>query len=332
MKKRILFSLATLITAGGAFVAGMYVYLEQWARRPLPIAEENVYIVDPATPFSSVRDALVMGTVDRWLFTLRAQQRGLGWKSVQIGEYLITAGLTPDGLLDRLTRGDVVAHRFLIVEGSTCADVLELLKADDRLDYDLPGTTTDDLMVRLGQPPRSAEGLFFPDTYLFSRGDTASGLLRRAKLKMDQVLDEEWSQRSAAVPLDKPYDALILASIIEKETAYPADRSRIAGVFARRLRQDMRLQSDPTVIYGLGSAFDGNLTRKMLKADDPYNTYRRTGLPPTPIALPGRASLEAALNPDDGKDLYFVARGDGTSEFSETLADHNAAVARYQRR
>lgn len=332
MKKRILLIPSAIIVLGIAFLGGMALYLERWATQPLPIPKELTVIVEPAMTFSAVTNTLVEeGIVNSWLFTMRARQRGLQ-ASVQTGEYLLTLGLTPDELLDRLTRGDVVTHRFLIVEGSTCRGVLARLADDGRLDYDLSGVTPDDLMARLGLPAGNAEGHFFPDTYIFERGDKASALLRRAKSKMDRVLAEAWRERSPNLPFETQYEALTLASIIEKETALPADRARVAGVFVRRLAMGMRLQSDPTVIYGVGVAFKGDLTRKMLKTDGPYNTYRRHGLPPTPIALPGRASIEAALNPGGGKDLYFVARGDGSSEFSETLEDHNKAVARYQRR
>ncbi|MDE0037796.1 MAG: endolytic transglycosylase MltG [Gammaproteobacteria bacterium] len=332
MNKRILFIPAVVIVLGIAFLVGVRVFLDRWAEQPLSVAEDTVFIVEPAMTFSSVADRLVeAGVVTGWLFSLRARERGLQ-ASVQSGEYLITASLTPDTLLDRLTLGDVVAHRYLIVEGSTCEGVLEGLAADDRLSFDLAGVDAADLMVRLGLPAGNAEGRFFPDTYLFRRGDKASGLLLRAKSKMDAVLQELWSTRSSRVSFESPYEALILASIIEKETGFQPDRARISGVFVRRLAKGMRLQSDPTVIYGLGDEFDGNLTRRMLKKDGPYNTYRRYGLPPTPIALPGSAAIEAALNPDDAEDLYFVARGDGTSEFSMTLEEHNEAVARYQRR
>lgn len=332
MNKRILLIPAAVIVLGIAFLVGMGIYLDRWAEQPLPVAEDTVFVVAPAMSFTSVANGLVeAGIVNGWLFSMRARQRGLQ-ASVQSGEYRITAALTPDTLLDRLTLGDVVAHRYLIVEGSTSEAVLERLAADDRLSFDLAGVAVEDLMVRLGLPPGNAEGRFFPDTYLFRRGDKASGLLLRANSKMDAVLEELWSERSSSVSFEVPYEALILASIIEKETGFQPDRARIAGVFVRRLAKGMRLQSDPTVIYGLGDEFDGNLTRRMLKADGPYNTYRIHGLPPTPIALPGRAAIEAALNPDDGEELYFVSRGDGTSQFSKTLDEHNKAVARYQRR
>ena len=332
MNKRILLVPTTVIVLGIAFLVGMGIYLDRWAEQPLPVTEDTVFVVDPGTSFSAIAEQLVeVGVVNGWLFLMRARERGLQ-ASVQSGEYLITSTLTPDALLDRLTNGDVVMHRFLIVEGSTCRVVLERLAADDRLTFDLEGVAVQDLMASLGLPAGNAEGWFFPDTYLFKRGDKASALLRQANAKMNAVLQKAWSRRSSRVPFDAPYDALILASMIEKETGHPPDRTRIAGVFVRRLAEEMRLQSDPTVIYGLGDEFDGNLTRRMLKAEGPYNTYRIHGLPPTPIALPGRAAIEAALNPADGEELYFVARGDGTSQFSKTLEEHNQAVARYQRR
>ena len=332
LNKRILLIPTAVIVLGIAFLVGMGIYLDRWAEQPLPVAEDIVFVVDPGSTFSSIAEQLVeAGVVNRWLFSLHARQRGLQ-ASVQSGEYLITSSLTPDTLLVRLTSGDVIMHRFLIVEGSTCRVVLEGLAADDRLTFDLAGVGAENLMASLGLPAGHAEGWFFPDTYLFKRGDKASAVLRQANATMNAVLQEAWSKRSSRVPFGVPYDALILASIIEKETGHPPDRTRVAGVFVRRLAKSMRLQSDPTVIYGLGDEFDGNLTRRMLKADGPYNTYRIPGLPPTPIALPGRAAIEAALNPADGEDLYFVSRGDGTSQFSKTLAEHNKAVDRYQRR
>ena len=332
VNKRLLLLPAAVIVLGVAFLVGTSVYLDRWAGQPLSAAEDTVFIVRPTTTFSAVAESLAeMGIVNSSLLSLRARQRGLQ-SSVQSGEYRIRQGETADSLLDRLAKGDVVAHRFLIVEGSTVAMVLERLAADERVEFDLGSATADDLMESLGLPAGHAEGWFFPDTYLFKRGANASSLLARARGKMEGVLAEAWPRRAADLVLEKPYEALILASIVEKETGLPADRARVAGVFVRRLGRGMRLQSDPTVIYGLGSDFDGNLTKVMLNTDGPYNTYRRSGLPPTPIALPGRASIEAALHPKDEKALYFVSRGDGTSEFSQNLEDHNKAIRLYQRR
>ena len=332
MNKRIRRGLAALAVLGLAVLVGAHAYLDHWAKRPVPVADTFVFEVVPNAPFAAVAETLAeRGAVHPRLFRLRAWQRGL-LTSLKRGEYRVVVGHTPDELLDRLVRGDVVQHPFLIVEGSTSRDLLRVLETDDRIHFDLAGATVDDVMARLGFDDGHAEGRFFPDTYHFTRGATASGLLRQAKAKMDAELAQAWSTRASDLPLKSPDDALILASIIEKETAHAPDRRRVAGVFTRRLRIDMRLQSDPTVIYGLGDGFGGDLTRAMLKADGPYNTYRNKGLPPTPIALPGRAAIDAALSPADGSAMYFVARGDGTSEFSATLEDHNRAVRRYQRR
>ena len=321
-----------LIVAGIACLAAVSAYVKHRAAQSLPIAEKISIVVAPGMAFSEVVDVLgSVGAVEPWSFSLRARQ--LGWqKLVQNGEYSIVPGETADGLLQRLVQGDVMMHSFRIAEGSTAARLLQRLGEDERLDFDLEGADAESVMQQLGFAAGHAEGRFFPDTYLFPRGYRASELLRKAHSEMERQLAEAWSARSSAVRFQEPYQALILASLVEKETAVAADRARVAGVFVRRLAKGMRLQSDPTVIYGLGAAFDGNLTRAHLAADGDYNTYRRGGLPPTPIALPSRAAIDAALHPDDGNALYFVSRGDGTSEFSATLADHNAAVRRYQLR
>ncbi|MCE2425421.1 MAG: endolytic transglycosylase MltG [Pseudomonadales bacterium] len=332
MKKRILLLPAAVIVLGIAFLVGFHVYLERWSEEPLPVAEEIVFIVEPASSFNALAHMLgKRGVANPWLFSQLAQKHGLQ-TAVQSGEYRVAPGETPWALLDRLTRGDVVRYRFLVVEGSTIATVLDELQADRRIEFDLAGVVRGDLMERLDLPPGDPEGRFFPDTYQFKRGHKASSLLRRANHRMNAVLGECWAGRDKDTAFETRDEALILASIIEKETGLAADRPRVAGVFVRRLARGWRLQSDPTVIYGLGSAFDGNLTRAHLADDDnKHNTYRHHGLPPTPIALPGRAAIEAALHPADGEELYFVSRGDGSSEFSTDLEDHNKAVRRYQR-
>lgn len=332
MSKRILLIPTAVIVLGVAFLAGLAYHLDRWAARPLPIEREVKVVVRPGMTFMAVADLLDQAAVvDPWWFSLLAKQRGLQ-TAVQSGEYRVRQGDTAADLLRRLTTGDVVVHWFRIAEGSTVDIALAQLAADKRLRFDLPNATGDNLLARLALPPRHAEGLFFPDTYQFRRGQKASTLLRRAYERMEGTLAEAWAGRGAATPCATAYEALILASMVEKETANADDRARIAGVFARRLAKRMRLQSDVTVIYGLGEAFDGDLRRAHLDADGPYNTYRRHGLPPTPVALPSRASLQAALHPDGGDALYFVSRGDGTSKFSRTLAEHNAAVRRYQLR
>ena len=315
---------------GLAVLGGTGLYLKHWAALPLPITEDTVFIVKPGASFAQVASTLAaLGVVEPWRFSLLARQRD-AQASAQSGEYRVVPGATAEDLLHKLTTGDVVQHHYRIVEGTTVRELLLHLAQDDRLLFDLADATPEDILARVGLPERHAEGLFFPDTYQFIRGYAASALLRRAYAKMDAELAAAWRERNPTVPYASSYEALIMASIVEKETGAAADRVRVAGVFTRRLAQRMRLQSDPTVIYGLGSAFHGDLTRAHLKADGPYNTYTRASLPPTPIALPGRASIEAALHPAEGDALYFVSRGDGTSQFSATLAEHNAAVRRYQ--
>ncbi|NKF23129.1 endolytic transglycosylase MltG [Solimonas marina] len=260
---------------------------------------------------------------------LYVRWHGVGAR-IRSGEYAINDQMTLIELLDHFLAGDVIVHELRIVEGWTFAQALEAIRADPKIKQTLAQATPDEIMTAIGHPGEAAEGRFFPDTYRFSMGTTDVTLLREAYARMAKILAEEWAQRAADLPYASPDDALTMASIIEKETGAPVERAQIAGVFVRRLRLGMRLQTDPTVIYGLGSAFDGNLHVKDLRTDTPYNTYTRAGLPPTPIALPGRASLHAALHPDDGKALFFVSKGDGTHAFSETIEQHDAAVRRYQ--
>jgi UPF0755 protein len=251
-------------------------------------------------------------------------------RAIKAGNYEIAQGITVAQLLDKLTQGDVTQTGITVVEGSTYAELADALKSDPgvaRSVLDLPSA---ELARRLGLPGSNVEGWFFPDTYFFATGSSDFDVLARACRLMRSRLDDAWSKRASELPLKDPYEALILASIVEKETGSAADRPLIASVLVNRLRLGMRLQSDPTVIYGLGARFDGNLRKRDLETDSPYNTYTRDGLPPTPIALPGQAALEAATRPPKTAYLYFVARGDGTSEFSANLADHNRAVAKFQ--
>lgn len=323
---------ALALGVGAALLVGSGTwYVSYLARQPLALAEERTVVVAPGMTLTAAVDAFAAaGVQPRWLLALRARQRGLEAR-LPSGEYELIPGESMDGLLGRLAAGAVLLHPLLIVEGSTARDLLARLAADDRVAFDLEGATPANLMPRLGLAGH-AEGRFFPDTYRIPRGARASTLLRQAQEKMDAVLASVWQQRDEGLGLDTAYQALILASLVEKETGVAADRRRVAGVFLRRLGHGMRLQSDPTVIYGLGDRFDGDLTRAHLAQDGPYNTYRRHGLPPTPIALPSRAALEAAVDPTTEAALYFVARGDGTSHFSATLAEHNDAVRRYQLR
>jgi len=249
---------------------------------------------------------------------------------IQAGEYELPAGTTPMQALGMLVQGKVVQWSFTIIEGWTFADLRSAIDADRHLVHTLQGAPDADIMARLGQPGSNPEGWFYPETYRFPGGTTDIEFLSRAHNAMQRHLKREWTARRPGLPYAAPYEALVMASIVEKETGRAEERARIAGVFVRRLKKRMRLEADPTVIYGMGAAFDGNLRRKDLRQDTPYNTYVHRGLPPTPIALAGGEALHAALNPSPGEDLFFVAKGDGTHHFSPTYAEHKQAVERYQ--
>jgi len=251
--------------------------------------------------------------------------------NLHAGEYALTPGLTPRALLEKMARGQVVQHRFTIVPGSTVREVRAALAAETALAHEIKPSMTDaDLMDALDAHGVPAEGRFLPETYVFTRGSSDLALLKRAYAAMKTELDKLWEQRAPDTPLKSADEALTLASIVEKETGRAEERPKIAGVFARRLKIGMRLQTDPSVIYGMGAQYAGNIRKADLDTDGPYNTYTRAGLPPTPIALPGREALEAAVKPAAGDELYFVARGDGSHQFSSNLAEHEAAVSKFQ--
>ena len=251
--------------------------------------------------------------------------------AIKAGSYVVNAGVTPSQLLDKLLKGKVTQGELTLVEGWTFRQWRGRMDSHPDLRHELRDMTEAQIIERLGLHIVSLEGRLFPDTYFFDKQSTDLELLARASRAMQRKLDTEWVQRAAGLPYKTPEEALIMASIVEKETGRESDRNLVAAVFVNRLRKGMMLQTDPTVIYGLGEAFDGNLRRRDLHADTPYNTYTRHGLPPTPIAMPGQAALRAALNPAPSAVLYFVARGDGSSQFSQTLDEHNNAVNRYQR-
>jgi UPF0755 protein len=251
-------------------------------------------------------------------------------QQIKLGEYLLPINSTAESMLLLLQSGDVIQYQVTLPEGITLAMALEILERQNKLEKTLEGPT-DPRILQMIEPYLHSEGLFFPDTYYYVYGDTDLSILQRAHTTMNAVLQEEWDQRGSSLPYENPYEAVVMASIVERETGLPEERERVSGVFVRRLQLGMPLQTDPTVIYGLGVEFDGNLQRKHLVADDnAYNTYRHLGLPPTPIALPGRGAIHAALHPDTGSSLYFVARGDGGHVFSDTLTEHNRAVREYQ--
>ena len=304
-----------------------------WLDRPLPLAAERVEVsIEPGTSPRTVAEAWVAAGVGTDARLLYEWFRWSGEaRRIRAGSYEVEPGITPRTLLDKMVRGDETLEQVRFIEGWTLRQLRAALAAAPHLRPLTAAMSDTELMAALGSPGVAAEGRFFPDTYAYSRGVSDLTVLKRAHAAMKQRLDAAWAERAPDLPLKSADEALILASIVEKETGRASDRGQIAGVFVNRLRIGMPLQTDPTVIYGLGESFDGNLRRRDLETDGPFNTYMRRGLPPTPIALPGMASLRAAVRPEATKALYFVARGDGTSVFSENLADHNRAVNRYQR-
>ena len=321
----VLVLLAILVAAGGA---------AWWLSRPLALSAESLEVsIEPGTAPREIAQAWVNAGVQAsplWLyewFRWSGQSR-----KIRAGSYEISRGVTPIMLLNKMVRGDETLAVVRLIEGWTFRQFRAELAKADSLKPTTANMSDEQIMQAIGAPDVAAEGHFHPDTYAYSKGSSDLAVLKRAYRAMQTKLDAAWAERAPDSPLKSPADALVLASIVEKETGVGADRGRVAGVFANRLRIGMPLQTDPTVIYGLGAAFDGNLRKRDLLADTPFNTYTRTGLPPTPIAMPGKAALLAAVHPEATKALYFVARGDGSSEFSDTLADHNRAVNRYQRR
>ncbi len=304
-----------------------------WLDQPLELATPTVELsIEPGTPPRDVAQAWVNAGVQadgrllyQW-FRWSGQSR-----QIRAGSYEVHQGATPRELLAKMVRGDEVLEQLRLIEGWTFRQVRAALAKSPALKPSTAALSDAELMAALGQPGLAPEGRFFPDTYAYSRGVSDLTVLKRAFKAMQKQLDLAWQGRSEGLPLKSADEALILASIVEKETGAAADRSMVASVFVNRLRIGMPLQTDPTVIYGLGTSFDGNLRKHHLQTDTPFNTYTRGGLPPTPIAMPGKASLQAALHPAQSKALYFVARGDGSSQFSEDLAAHNRAVNKYQR-
>jgi UPF0755 protein len=320
-----------LVVAGGLLLVTNQV--NRFMASPLPVPDGGVEFEIPSgSSFASVSNKLISSNLiadDRWL-RLYVRWHNMGG-AIQAGDYLIEPGASARSLLDQFINGAVRLYDFTLVEGWNYREVLQALHANAAVKATMTDEDWPALLETLGAEVMHPEGLFLPETYRFPRNTTDRDLLRQAYAMMQEVLAEEWDNRSDDSPVQSPYETLVLASIVEKETARADERPKISGVFARRLNMRMRLQTDPTVIYGIGPAFDGNLTRKHLVTDTPYNTYTRHGLPPTPIAMPGRAAISAALNPEDGTELYFVATGlnDGSHKFSTTKAEHDAAVAEY---
>ena len=322
-----------LLLSVGAVVGGVV----WWLNHPLEItaapgAQAADLSIEPGTSARGVSQAVADAGVGvnpallYWWFRLSSQDR-----QIKAGSYEIEPGATPRSLLQKLVRGEEALRAVTLVEGWTFVQVRDALLKAEHLKQDTQGLEPDLIMQKLGKSGVAAEGRFFPDTYTYAKGASDLAVLKRALRAMDRRLDAAWSQRQSDTPLKSPEQALILASIVEKETGKGSDRPQIAGVFTNRMRIGMPLQTDPTVIYGMGTKFDGNLRKRDLQTDTPWNTYTRRGLPPTPIAMPGKSALLAAVQPAQTKALYFVARGDGSSQFSATLDEHNRAVNKFQR-
>jgi UPF0755 protein len=332
--KKLAYALVVGVALLAVGAAGVAWKVDRFMATPVNVGESGAtFEIPPGSSFGAVTRTLVeQGFVDTD-FWYRVYARFGGDVIVQAGEYDIKAGTTGGELLEQFAKGSVRLYSFTIVEGWNHRDLLAALQNNETL----VATMTDEdwpvLLDELGASVTHPEGLFLPETYRFPRGTTDRDILRQAYDLMQQVLEKEW-QGKGDTPVQTPYEALVLASIVEKETALADERPRIAGVFARRLEKRMRLQTDPTVIYGIGPTFNGNLTRKDLRTDTPYNTYTRHGLPPTPIAMPGQAAINAVLHPAEGEELFFVATGlgDGSHKFSVTKAEHDAAVAEYLQR
>ncbi|WP_037337773.1 endolytic transglycosylase MltG [Saccharospirillum impatiens] len=321
--------IAVLLVFGAGF--GAVFYIKDRIDAPMAFADPEHYTVPSG---ASLRRVLNDFEANGWIEYARAHELWLRYQeqtAIQRGEYRLMPGDTSSVAINRMIEGQKIQYSVQFIEGWTFRQFLTTLTANEAIKHTLMGMDTEAVLETLDIDQQHPEGWFFPDTYLFERGTSDVDILRRAHQRMQQELTQAWENRSETTQVNTPYEALILASIIERETGAAFERPQIAGVFSRRLAQNMRLQTDPTIIYGLGDDFSGNLTRSHLRQDTPYNTYTRSGLPPTPIANPGRGALEAAVDPAEGTTLFFVARGDGTHQFSDTYEQHNEAVRQYQR-
>ncbi len=331
--RRFLFNLIGLtviaVSTGGAW---LWMDYQTFGKNFLKIPGDGwrYEVVTGANLRSIGRDLQAQGILERPEY-LRWMARTEGYASrVRVGEYEFSARTTPREFLEKIVSGKVVQWQLTIVDGWTFRQMLDAVAAHDKLTHTLAGLADAEIMVKLGYPQLHPEGRFLPDTYAFPKGTSDVDFLKRAYISMQEYLVRVWPERDKNLPLASKDEALTLASIVERETGIPQERPMIAGVFVRRLQKGMRLQTDPTVIYGLGDRYDGNIHRRDLDAETPYNTYRIKGLPPTPIALPGKEAINAALHPQGGDALYFVARGDGSHEFSSSIEQHNRAVMKYQ--
>ena len=331
MRRKLLLLLETGVVLAGLLLGASAWKIHSALVQPLNIAQEQLLDVPKGTTPTRTFYRLEANGVIKDAFWLRVYWRfNLAKQPLHSGEYRLQPGMTVEGLIDLWKRGEMVQYSLTLVEGWNFRQVRAALAREEKLDHSLDGLSDSQVMDKLGHTGVFPEGRFFPDTYRYVRGMSDIELLKNAYDRLDEVLAKEWEQRSSEVPYTGPYQALIMASLVEKETGVPQERGQIAGVFVRRMAMGMLLQTDPTVIYGLGDRYSGKLTRAHLKESTPYNTYMNAGLPPTPISMVGREAIHAALNPVEGSSLYFVARGDGTHVFSDDLDAHNNAVKEFQ--
>lgn len=331
MIRKLLVLLETGVVLAGLLLGVAYWQQNSALQQPLNLTQEQLLDVPSGSSPTGVLNRLQADGVIKDAFWLRLYWRfNLQGQSLHSGEYRMAPGMNAESLLDLWQKGEVVQYSVTLVEGWTFRQVRAALSRQVKLEQTASDLSDTELMARLGHPDVFPEGRFFPDTYRYVRGMTDLELLKQAYNRLDEVLQEEWQNRAADVPYSDPYQALIMASLVEKETGVPQERGQIAGVFVRRLQQGMLLQTDPTVIYGLGDRYNGKITRALLKEPTPYNTYVISGLPPTPISMVGREAIHAAMHPVAGNSLYFVARGDGSHVFSADLDAHNAAVKAFQ--
>jgi UPF0755 protein len=325
-KKLVIFCVILVLLAGAA--------LAYWARAPILPADQPAreFAIESGSGVNSSAGQIANAGVpiNPTLFIVLVRISGKSGK-IKAGHYELKPGTSPLRLLDQLVRGEFAQEAIVIVEGWTFRQMRQAIADHPSLKHDTIGLTEQELLAKVAPGYKYAEGLFFPDTYLFAKGASELQVYRQSHAQLLKRLQKAWAERSPSLPYKSPYEALIMASIIEKETGAEADRNMIAAVFVNRLKRGMLLQTDPTVIYGIGDKYDGNIRKRDLTTDTPYNTYVHAGLPPTPIALPGAAALAAAFNPARSDALYFVSRGDGSSHFSTNLDDHNRAVKKYQR-
>ncbi len=322
--------IASLLAALVLLIAAGFVYRSLYSE-PAAVADGEIFEILPGSSLSTVAGELQQkGYIDSaFTFKLLARLRGVEG-AIRVGEYDISSVPNAAELLERLVSGDTIQYRVTLVEGWTFQKALDEIWALEKISTELKDKNLQDISRLLGFSQDNPEGMLFPDTYFFTKGESDLDLLKRAAARLQEVLDENWQSRLGALPFESPYEALILASIVEKESSINSERAHVSGVFVRRLESGMRLQSDPTVIYGMGDRYEGNITRTDLREETDYNTYRISGLPPTPIALAGLESIRATLNPLDSDYLYFVSRGDGSHQFSSTLEQHNQAVQEFQ--